>query len=747
MSTEEQRNAWRQHKVPTFADVEDTYVAGLTAKQLLGIVIAVLVGYGMFMILGALSLVVRIVGGAVIAVIVAGLIAIRPRGQSLFMFLLDWISLYAGPKYYGDRVTSLVASVGVDERERGRGRGGVQLIVRIPLINKSFWFNIFVRLPFKRNRSRVQLGGMVLAVCATASVLVGCSLDIARAQVPEEYAGKRIYVQSVVVDLTQNINTGGRSASLILKSAAPLKWAGPRVNETLQSVYELNSNRTRVSAAWRNAGAPAEIEQIMSLESGDEFVFDQIYLGDRLGLRPFCEVSTGVDGYYINPDMTPPYVARRVRSKDCRIRPPGTTSDEALRVDEALSKPHLTINWEDRKRNQGSLSVGRSLLPYPGPSLENVEIETMDTGGGELLNINDLCKLNDNNVLSLGIQSERPATPASPDYFDGRGGRRIAGVIRTCPLAPSAYRFAKVILPPIAVFAGGNSDYEIMVRPAIDTFRPEDVLNRANLIILDGDGNTVLSKSVPQVGDSEFDPLNPDTVKFNISPPFYEDKVFSTDLDSTIIQIQLEIEHIVKVIRPPHQPIQFFAEKNVSHIVSCGCSRSGGGSCTPGGNCSCSCSSTSSRAWITYWEDHYRVDHLDREYLPTEPSAEMVLVFKQTLLFEPMSMTFDKPYTEFVYIEPTPVPGEVREGDYIEEGYTIGLWDSEPLVCEPGVDMDDLGRWTGWLWVAPATNSNGEAYGGCRRAYACKLDIPPVEEPFGPGGTPTEEDYDCVNKP
>ena len=92
-----------------------------------------------------------------------------------------------------------------------------------------------------------------------------------------------------------------------------------------------------------------------------------------------------------------------------------------------MSKPTLTINWEDRKQNQGALSIGRSMLPFPGPSLEDISVEVTDTGGAELLNIDSLCKMNDTNVVSMGIQSSRPdtATPVS-DYFEGKaaGGLR-----------------------------------------------------------------------------------------------------------------------------------------------------------------------------------------------------------------------------------------------------------------------------------------------------------------------------------
>lgn len=740
-------NSWRYHKVPTFADAEDAVIGGLSGKQLVGIVIALVSGFGVFQILGALPMMPRLLACAAVASIIAGLIAIRPGGRSLFMYLLDWVLLYLGPRYYGDRVTSLVSSKAIDDVDRKRGKGGVEMVVRMPLPGRSFWINIFFRVPFKKARSRIQIGALVLTGCVgmALSTITACSSDVVRAQVPEEYAGKRVYLQSIVANLSNDISTGGQAVSVRLKAAAPLKWAGPRVNETLQSVYGLDAHRTRVSPGWRRVGSVGEINPVVALEAGAEFSFEDIYLGDRLDLRPYCDVSTGVDGHYVNPDLSPPLRSRRVHSKDCRIRPPGELGSERLGVDEALSKPSLSINWEDRKQNQGALSIIRGMLPFPSPSLEKMSVEVFDPGGAELLNIDALCKMNDTNVISLGVQSDRPAAMPTPDYFEGQSGRRIAGEVRTCPLSSSSFRVARVILPETIVFAAGNSDYEIKVRPAVDTFRAEDVVNHATLTVFDSAGGTIIRKRVPKAGDAEYDPLKPDTVKFNIAPPAYEPKKFSTDPDTAIIQIQIELEHFVTVIRPVYQPIAFYPEHRVSHITSCGCSKSGG-SCNSRGRCSCSCKSRSSSAWFTYWEDHYRVDDMDRQFSPEDPAAEILLLFRQTLLFEQMAVTFERPYQDFVYIEPTPEPGEVREKPYFSLGDRLGLWDSDPLICGPGVEKDDEGRWTGWLWVEPGVNSQGESYGGCRRAYGCKLDIPAPEEPFGPSGTPTEEDYECINR-
>ena len=741
-------NEWRYHKVPTFADAEDTVIGGMSGKQILGIVLALVSGYGVFLIFGALPMMPRLIICAVVASVVAGLIAIRPGGRSLFMYLLDWVLLYLGPRYYGDPINKLVSGVAIDDDDRRRGKGGIQMVVRVSLPGRSFWVNVFFRVPFKRARSRVQLGAVALAVCLSVGLFgsTACSTDVVNAQVPNEYAGKRVYLQAVVADLRQNLNVGGQAVSVELKAAAPLKWAGPRVNETLQSVYELKANRTRVSPGWTMVGGAREIEPIEALEKDEEFGFEHIFVADRLDLRPYCDVSTGVDGHYVNPDITPAKRARRIHSKDCRIRPPDDDRTSELSVDEALSKPTLTINWQDRKQNQGALSIGRSMLPFPGPSLEDISVNVTDAGGAELLNIDSLCKMNDTNVVSMGIQSSRPDTAtAVSDYFEGQDGRRIAGEVRTCPLAVSAYRIARVILPETIVFAASNSDYEIKVRPLVETFRAEDVVNSATLTILDSAGGAIYSRPIPKPGDGDFDPLKPDTVKFNIAPPYYEPKVYATDLDRAIIQIQVDIEHVVTVIRPVYQPIAYYPKKEVSHITSCGCSKSGG-SCNSNGRCSCSCSSRSTSANFIYWEDHYRVDEMDRQFLPDDPASEVALLFTQTLLFEPITVTFDEPYTEFVYMEPTPEPGEVRESPYVGEGERIGLWDGEPLICGPGVTEDDEGRFTGWLWIAPGVSSYGEAFGGCRRSYACKLDLPAAEEPFGPGGTPTEEDYECINR-
>lgn len=743
MSTDYDKDAWRQHRVPTFIDLEDTVFGGLSWPQIVGVVISALTGFGVYMVLGAAPALVRFMTAGIVGLVLCGMIGIRPGGRSLYILMWEWISFKLGPRYFGDEVQRLVSRGVMAEADRRRGKGGVQVRLRLTLIGRTLWINFFLRIPLKQKRSQISIGGLVAFVLA-ASVITGCSPEKAAAQVPEEYAGKRVYLQSVVTRLDYNISTGGRSATLAVKAAAALAAAAVRVNENILSVYELNANRTRVLAATDKTTASA-IDPVSALETGEEFSFGRIYLADEHDTRPFCDIYLGPDGFYLNPDIANPNYRFRYHSKDCRIRPSGQTGGDALSPEDTISKPFISVNWIDRKQNQGALSIEKSMLPYPDPHIEEITLETVDVNGGEILNINEMCNMSDVRVISLGIQSERPASPPMPDYFDGHSGQRIAGEIRTCPLEP-AYRIARVILPDMPVFAAGVTGYEIRLRPYAETVNPEDVVSSAVVRVLDGNGAVRFEGPVLRNGDAGYDPVRPNVVKFNIAPPYIEPKTYSTDLDSITLQFEVEVEHVVKAIRPVHQPIQYFAEHGVRHIWQCQCSCSGGGCSSTCRSRSCSPSENPRRMYYKYWDPHFRVDEADREYLPTDPTAEFAMVFKQTMLFERMKFTFDRPFEEFTYVTPTPEPGELREREYYSDGDTIGLWDGEPLICSNGVAQDAEGRWTGWKWVEPGVNSLGEAYGGCRRAYGCKLHIPAVEEPFGPGGSPAEEDYECVKQ-
>ena len=742
MTTErEDRGAWRTHEVPTFTQAEDTWLFGLTAKQLLGVVIAVVLGWVVFQFapLWFLPLFVRIGVGAAVGAVVAGFVAIRPGGRSMFGIISEYLGFRFGSRYHVSEVRDLVRRRPMEQVRRSRRRRGTHLRLPVPLPGRTV--SIDIRLPFGRGDHGGTAAGFLLLV-AMGTLMAGCSLDRAEAQMADDYRGRRVFLQSVVVKLSGNVNDGAGAATIRLKAAAPLKEAGPRVNETLQSVVELESHRTRVQPGWTFVGSVGPIAPLQALETEEEFVFENVYIGDRGGIRPYCDIATR-EGYYINR-QSPPRISYRVHSEHCRIRAQGTTSVpiEGLLARDAISKPVLSVNWQDRKRNQGALSIGEGMLPYPKVRVISVTpVEDMNDGDALLLDRFEICNGNDVEIMSLGIQSERPADPGSDDYFEGASGQRIAGEVRTCPLvAPENVR---VILEEMAVFAQGDADFEITVRPVVSTLQPQDIANRATLVVLDSNGDEGPEFRVLRPEDDGFDPLKPNIVKFNVAPPTLEDKRNSTDPDGSIIQLRLDLEHRVTVKRPVYQPVDHYNQRLERHISSCSCSCSKSGGC-PGG-CSCNKSSSRSYADYEYWPEHWRVEKDARQYLHESEDSNVVLVFEQSFLFEKLLVTFDRPYEELVYVDPTPEPGEVREPDYYEEGRVIGLWDGEPLHCGPDIAQDDEGRWTGWTWVEPGTNSKGEAYGGCRRAFACKLKIPEQEEPFGPDGTPTEEDYECVN--
>ena len=73
------------------------------------------------------------------------------------------------------------------------------------------------------------------------------------------------------------------------------------------------------------------------------------------------------------------------------------------------------------------------MIPWPAPTLYKMEQELIDTGA-ELLNPFVLCDPREIEVMSLGIQSEKPVDHGDEDYFEGRSGQVIAGEVKVCGL-------------------------------------------------------------------------------------------------------------------------------------------------------------------------------------------------------------------------------------------------------------------------------------------------------------------------
>lgn len=519
------RGAWHTHEVPTFTQVEDTWLFGLTAKQLLGVVIAVVLGYVVFQFapLWFLPFMVRIGIGAVVGALAAGFVAIRPGGRSMFGIIGEYLSFRFGARYHVNEVRDLIRRRPMEQSRRRRRRRRTHLRLSVPLPGRTV--SLQVRLPFGRSGGGVASGILLLVAAAS---MAGCGADRAQAQAADDYRGRRVYLQSVVVKLSGPVNEGAQAATIRLRAAASLKEVGPRVNETLQSVTELESHGTRVLPAWTKVGTEGPVAPLQALGTGEEFVFESIYLGDLQNIRPYCDVAMR-EGHYIRR-QSPARISYRAHSEHCRIRAQGGVidSEEGLSARDAISKPVLSVNWQDRRRNQGALSIGEGMLPYPKLRVISVApAEEIHDGDAILLDRHDICNGSDVEIVSLGIQSERPADPGVDDYFDGVAGQRIAGEVRTCPLV--ALRNVRVVLEEMAVFAQGNADFEIKVRPVVSTLMPQDIVNSAKLVVLDRNGNEGPEFQVLQPGDTDFDPLKPDTVKFNLAPPALEDKRSSTD--------------------------------------------------------------------------------------------------------------------------------------------------------------------------------------------------------------------------
>ena len=795
MTTGRDPNAWRTHEVPTFTETEDTWILGLTLKQLLMLGIVAALSYAVFIFspLWFLPFLARIGVALGFALVGAAMVVIRPDGRSMFSVIGEGVSFMTSPKEYLETMSDLVSEQTVEQRQeqnaaarvrvgvlpgRPTGLGGLKLSVT-EFVSAMVW-----RIKDgRRDRSDSGTGGSggVDAGVLVVGVLVGFSLILggcgkpveAQSPVSDHYNGRRVYLQSIVVNFRDNINLGGDSANIRVKAATDLASAGPRVNETLQSVTELESHATRNRPAFSRQAPVGPIEPILNIIQADELVFNGINVGPYGVVdRPYCEINTirreGVFTVIKRDGFLDSYKGR-ASSTDCRLKAPKAVADPmtgALDRQSSLSKPVISVNWQDRKRNQGAINIERGMFPYPGPWIESVEFPETANGfitagplGERLVDGFRLCDLRKTKVLSLGIQTEAPATadtvsyfPGETGYFQGQGGRRIAGQVQTCWLEPR--HNVEMVLPLYEVMsAASNPFFDLSVQAKVTT---RDITKINNIATLEVKNGTTLlfSERVPEHLDSDWLPEpggDFPTVRFNLPAGLFAvlPKKNSTEPDSVDLSITIQYEHAVTVERPAYQPLSFEMESGVDHIFQCNCSCSGGGCTSTCGNRGCNRNASSLWQYFKYWDPHYTVgttspdgspgEPWDREFLPFTPEAEQIFIFRQTVNFEPMVVTFDDAYVDLVYVVPTPEPGEVREVDYYQLGQPIGLQEFDVLSCSVGIDPA-----TGWVYIPPGTNSKGEAFGGCRRNYACCISAPEVEELCLVGDNViTNEEYNC----
>ncbi len=539
-SQERDPNAWRRHEVPTYIDTPDTFMFGLPFARLAAIGISCVVGGGgAYGLLYFLPWYYKALAALLVTLFCVIFIAVRPGNRSLLTVLIQLVTFSLRTKHYSEEVRSVLAASPEDQFSPRTRRKWKEIAIPIPLPNNTLYLRL--RIPLGKAVVVLLAGGVMF------SSVYGCGLSSsASAQSTGHYTGKRVYLQSIVVDLSSPVTDGGQAAVVRLKSASKLRLAEARLNESVQSVTERRAHGTAVQPAVRFGmlgpyglgGIP--IAPVYGIGTGEEFAFESVYLRDARQIRPFCDIGLA-NGQFINRDGAEGYFFRH-HTNQCRLVSAvdlGLTTD-GITNEFSITKPDMSIQWQDIKRNQGALDISGAMLPYPGPSLYSLEQELEDLGA-ELLNWQEICDARDFSVMSMGVQTDHPDDPGPDDYFEGRGGQRVAGVVKICDLEDGA-RMGKIGLPQMVVFAQGNADYEIAVRAIVTTLEPENVVNRARLFVLDKNGSEVANYQVPLSSDGDYDPDNPNTVKFNVAMPagVYEDKVLGTELDSVRFQLKPE---------------------------------------------------------------------------------------------------------------------------------------------------------------------------------------------------------------
>lgn len=114
---------WRRHEVPTFTQVEDSWIFGLGLKQIMGVIIAVSVGFAIYQLASFSFMPANIrIGFAVgCGIIGVGIAAVRPGGRSLFSLALDVIRFWTRSKEHCELLDDLVSMESIDDKKRRVG--------------------------------------------------------------------------------------------------------------------------------------------------------------------------------------------------------------------------------------------------------------------------------------------------------------------------------------------------------------------------------------------------------------------------------------------------------------------------------------------------------------------------------------------------------------------------------------------------------------------------------------------------
>lgn len=111
---------WRRHEVPTFTQVEDSWIFGLGLKQIMGVVIAISVGFAIYQFASFSFLPgnVRIGLAVGCGIIGVGIVVVRPGGRSVFSLALDVFRFWTRSKEHCELLNDLVSLESLDDKKK-----------------------------------------------------------------------------------------------------------------------------------------------------------------------------------------------------------------------------------------------------------------------------------------------------------------------------------------------------------------------------------------------------------------------------------------------------------------------------------------------------------------------------------------------------------------------------------------------------------------------------------------------------
>lgn len=111
---------WRRHEVPTFTQVEDSWIFGLGLKQIMGVIIAVSVGFAIYQLASFSFMPANIRVGFAIGcgIIGVGIAVVRPGGRSVFSLALDVIRFWTRSKEHCELLDDLVSLESIDDKKK-----------------------------------------------------------------------------------------------------------------------------------------------------------------------------------------------------------------------------------------------------------------------------------------------------------------------------------------------------------------------------------------------------------------------------------------------------------------------------------------------------------------------------------------------------------------------------------------------------------------------------------------------------